>query len=461
MYRTKSKDASKHADLGNLHLSSNILRTHLAMIQSEREMLELRHVNLDRRQQFVQQEEERVHAAKLRSSEQRFHVLVESLPCIVCHLDREQRFRYCNKAFGESFGLSSNKVRGKCLWDVIGNKDYDAMRPGIVTALQGGEVTYELGLLEHTERHFYCKFVPERLANDSVVGFFVMLLDISDRKAVEKRLSENERTFRNLAKERAHLLNLQQKLLENTKQASRSKDLLLATISHELRTPLSAILGWARLLRQKKVEADRLDAAFESIERNARHQAKLIDELLDVSRIAYGKIKLKLEKVNVSALVRSIIDTVRPVAAERKLRLQFTSEDERRTHAKADPHRLQQVIDNLVSNSLKFTPQGGSIKVAVRRDETHVRIEVTDNGKGISPDFLPHIFETFQQENISSNRSISGLGLGLAISERLVKLHNGTLTAKSEGLGLGATFEVALPSWRLQRRTARNRASFR
>jgi PAS domain S-box-containing protein len=165
-------------------------------------MLDLHQTVLDQRQQLIQQNEQRIQKANLRLSQRRFHVLVESLPCLICHLDHEQRFRFCNRAYGHALGVSVRNVLGKYLWEVIGGSNYDAMRPGIVRAFQGEEVTCELNFPQQKDRHFYCKFVPE-LNDGSVIGILIMLLDISDRKAIERQLTQSEQKFRQIADERA------------------------------------------------------------------------------------------------------------------------------------------------------------------------------------------------------------------------------------------------------------------
>jgi len=430
--------------VGIFHVGSSVLQTHLEMIRSEREMLDRHHTALEQRQQLIQQNEQRIQQANLRLSQRRFHVLVESLPCLICHLDHEQRFRFCNRAYEHAVGISVRNVLGKYLWEVIGGSNYDAMRPGIVRGFQGEEVTCELNFPQQKDRHFYCKFVPER-NNGSVIGIFIMLLDITDRKTIERQLTQSEQRFHQIADERAELLKIQAELLEETKQASRSKDLFLATVSHELRTPMTSILGWANLMSQKKIDADHMDHAVQAIERNAKNQVKLIDELLDISRIAYGKLELKIENVNVTTLARATIDALLPSIQDKKVKIQWTSAQRRLTDVKGDLFRLQQVLNNLLTNAIKFTPDGGLIKVAVKNAKSRVVVQVSDNGKGISKDFLPHIFEPFRQADMTSTRSTGGLGLGLAISYRLVEMHAGTLRAESRGPGQGATFEVSLP----------------
>ncbi len=438
----KHKDRLKPANTADRYVDmlqngSRVLETQLALIRREREMLDLRQTTIEHREHLIQQNEQQIQEAKLRLNQRRFHVLAESLPCLICHLDHEQRFRFCNRVYVQALGISVPDIHGKYLWEVIGGTNYDALRPGIVRALQGKEGNCELSFPDQKDRHFFCKFVPE-LNDGSVIGIFIMLLDISDRKAIERQLTESEQKFRQLAEERAELL-------EETKQASRSKDLFLATVSHELRTPMTSILGWITLMGQKKVAADQMDAAIQSIERNARNQVKLIDQLLDISRIAYGKLELKIEDVNVVTLARAAIDAVLPSMRDKNLKLEWSSVDKSFVNVKGDSLRLQQVFNNLLANATKFTPDGGLIKVFVKHSKSRVIVQVSDTGKGISPEFLPHIFEPFQQADMSSTRATAGLGLGLAISYRLVEMHGGTLRAETRGAGQGATFEVTLP----------------
>jgi signal transduction histidine kinase len=208
---------------------------------------------------------------------------------------------------------------------------------------------------------------------------------------------------------------------------------------------MTSILGWVSLMSQKKIDADHMDQAVQAIERNARTQVNVIDELLDISRIAYGKLELKIENVNVAVLARATIDALLPSMRDKKVKLAWASVERRLTNVKGDSFRLQQVFNNLLRNAIKFTPDGGLIKVAVKNAKSRVVVQVSDTGKGISKEFLPHIFEPFQQADMSSTRSTGGLGLGLAISYRLIEMHAGTLRAESRGPGQGATFEVSLP----------------
>jgi signal transduction histidine kinase/ActR/RegA family two-component response regulator len=226
--------------------------------------------------------------------------------------------------------------------------------------------------------------------------------------------------------------------------ASRAKDEFLATVSHELRTPLTSILTWAHMLRAGTLDAAMISRALESIQRSARSQAQLIEDLLDVSRIISGKLRLDVRQTEPVPVIEAAIDTVRPAAEAKQIRLQSTL-DPNAGPVSGDPQRLQQVVWNLLANAIKFTPREGRIQVSLRRVGSHVEISVADTGKGIRADFLPRIFERFSQADSSSTRTVGGLGLGLAIVRHLVELHGGTVDVASPGEGRGATFTVELP----------------
>jgi signal transduction histidine kinase len=226
--------------------------------------------------------------------------------------------------------------------------------------------------------------------------------------------------------------------------ASRAKDEFLSTLSHELRTPLNAIVGWSTLLRENDFPAERTAQALETIERNARVQARLIEDLLDLSRIEQGRLVLSVGPVEMVKVVEAAIETVRPACDAKGLRLQPVLD----SHATivGDPDRLQQIVWNLLSNAMKFTPKGGRIRVSLSRAQSHVELTVSDNGQGIDASFLPHVFDRFRQGDASISRRLGGLGLGLAIVRSLVELHGGTIVAHSDGPGEGANFTVRLPT---------------
>jgi hypothetical protein len=257
-----------------------------------------------------------------------------------------------------------------------------------------------------------------------------IVTDVTERLAAEKErelLLASERTARSEAE-----------------RANRLKDDFLATLSHELRTPLNAVVGWASVLRQGGATLEDLAEGLESIERNAKAQAQLIEDLLDVARITSGKLRLDVHEVDPAAVVDAALQAVAPAAQAKGIRL-HAELDPRAGPVAADASRLQQVVWNLVNNAVKFTPRDGSVRVALSRDREQIQIAVADDGAGIRPDLLPHLFERFRQGDARTTRSHGGLGLGLAIVKQLVEMHGGTVSAASEGEGRGATFTVRIP----------------
>jgi PAS domain S-box-containing protein len=240
--------------------------------------------------------------------------------------------------------------------------------------------------------------------------------------------------------------------------SSRAKDDFLAIVSHELRNPLSAILGWARLLRRGTLSPEKSERAVETIERNALAQSQLIDDLLDVSRIISGKLRLEVRPVNFGDIVQAAIDSARLAIDSKQLRLRTVLSTDALS-LMGDPTRLQQVVWNLLSNAARFTPKGGSIQVVLRRVESILELEVRDTGDGIAADFLPHIFDRFRQADPSTTRAHGGLGLGLSIARNLVEMHGGTISAHSPGAGQGASFVVRLPVAPLRKATTEPRAT--
>ncbi|MDB4969941.1 MAG: hypothetical protein JWN44_5630 [Myxococcales bacterium] len=236
--------------------------------------------------------------------------------------------------------------------------------------------------------------------------------------------------------------------------ADRCKDEFLANLSHELRTPLNAVLGWARLLRGGKLTDDRREHAIHTIERNAAAQAKLIEDLLDVSRIISGKLTLDARPIPLSRVVADVVEAETPVAEAKGVHISFAPDDAAPIVI-GDMNRLQQIVGNLVVNAIKFTPAHGHVRVAVEHDSSTVRVDVRDDGRGIAPAFIPFVFERFRQADGTSTRGHSGLGLGLTIVRDLVALHGGTVSVSSGGEGKGASFTVSLPLAALQFREVR------
>ena len=237
-------------------------------------------------------------------------------------------------------------------------------------------------------------------------------------------------------------------LYSEAREANRLKDEFLTTLSHELRTPLTAILGWTRILRSPTLDPARFAHGLDVIERNVNAQAKLIDDLLDISRISAAKLRLNTRPMAVVPVVEGVVDGLRPASEAKSIDVQVRIEPSAAgaSDVSGDPDRLQQVVWNLLSNAIKFTPPGGSIEIGIERTSSHVRIRVSDTGKGISPDFLAHVFDRFRQADSSTTRSHGGLGIGLAIVRHIVEMHGGSVSAASPGPGLGATFVVSLPA---------------
>ena len=257
-------------------------------------------------------------------------------------------------------------------------------------------------------------------------------IDITERKQQDEQ--------------REQLLASERNARSEAERAGRMKDEFLATLSHELRTPLNAILGWSQLIRDGRMPADELQHGLETIERNARAQAQLIDDLLDMSRIISGKVRLDVKPLDLIDVATAAVATVRPTAEAKEIAL-VAQIDERHCPISGDVNRLQQVMWNLLTNAIKFTPRGGRVTLAVDcpRGAQTVQIVVSDSGQGITPDFLPHVFDRFRQADASTTRRHGGLGIGLAIVKHLVEMHGGAVTAASEGAGKGATFTIALP----------------
>ena len=286
--------------------------------------------------------------------------------------------------------------------------------------------------------HVSVTISPVRNAAGEIIGASKIARDITQLKqlmADRDRLLESERAARH-----------------ESERANRAKDEFLATVSHELRTPLNAILGWAHLLKHGGTAAD-LSQGLETIERNARMQAQMIDELLDISRIISGKVRLDVQRVDLPRVVEDVLETCRPAAAAKEITLTRVINPDA-SPVSGDPNRLQQIVWNLLTNAIKYTPKGGRVQVRVQKVESHVEVTVSDNGQGLDPEFLPQLFRRFSQADSSTTRSHGGLGLGLAIVRHLVELHGGTVHGTSPGVNLGSTFTVNLPLTVNSRETA-------
>ncbi|HEY9748555.1 MAG TPA: response regulator [Allocoleopsis sp.] len=294
-----------------------------------------------------------------------------------------------------------------------------------------------LALLQSLECHsLMC--VP-LVARDRVLGV-ISLIRVDSKRAYQQadlNLAEDLARRATAAVDNAQLYQAAQ-------TANRMKDEFLAIVSHELRSPLNAILGWSRLLRSRSYDSATTERALETIERNAKLQTQLIEDLLDVSRVMRGQLKLQMRPLDLISVIEAAFDAARPLVEAKSIQLQLTF-DQPSSLVLGDSDRLQQVIWNLLSNAIKFTPQGGQISIRLHHSKQSVELQVTDTGQGISPTFLPHVFDHFRQADSTTTRSHGGLGLGLAIVRHLVELHGGQIRAASPGLGQGATFTVTLP----------------
>ncbi|RUT07080.1 hypothetical protein DSM106972_023410 [Dulcicalothrix desertica PCC 7102] len=352
--------------------------------------------------------------------------LLENMSDAYIAVDKEWRVVYQNAA--------AERINAKPRTEVLGKTHWEEWAPSVGTNV---EYQYRWAMEHqvpvHFEHHYYLPTVYdvwlEIHAYPSESGLSIFYRDITERKQAEQ--------------ERERLLQQEQAARAEAEAANRIKDEFLAVLSHELRSPLNPILGWAKLLQTRKFDEAALKSALSTIERNAKLQAQLIEDLLDVSRILQGKLSLNMVSVNLIPVIEAALETVR-LAAEAKnicIVTQFDSIGQ----VLGDAGRLQQIIWNLLSNAVKFTPPTGQIKICLECVENQAQISVSDNGKGISADFLPYVFEHFRQEDSATTRKFGGLGLGLAIVKYLVELHGGTVKAESLGEGLGATFIVRLP----------------
>jgi PAS domain S-box-containing protein len=365
---------------------------------------------------------------ELRLREQADRQVAEILSTITdafCTFDRQWRFVYANEITLQLLAKTEEELHDKTLWECMPGLAGTEFEERLNHALEsGGDDHFEL-FSDQLGDWFEFRVYP------SAEGLSLCMVDISERKRA--------------AQERERLLESERNARSDSERASRLKDEFLATLSHELRTPLNAILGWATLLRLGKTSQEEVERAVETIERNAKLQAQLIDDLLDMNRIISGKLRLEVQSVDLPLVIESALQTVRPAAEAKGIRLRKRiSRDTGKIVG--DPTRLQQVIWNLLSNAIKFTPRDGTVEISLTARDSQVQIIVSDTGEGIANDFLPYIFDRFRQSDSSTTRRHGGLGLGLAIVRQLTELHGGWIEAASEGTGKGSTFTIHLPT---------------
>ncbi len=373
--------------------------------------------------------------AALRQSEERYRYLVESIPQLVWTADPEGVLIDVNQRWCDFTGLSLEQVKTEGWQAVVHPEDIPVLSQNWAIAQQQGLNYQAEGRMRRADgiyRWHLHQAIPMHTPQGRVLKWFGTATDIEDQKQLEQR--------------RSQLLSQEQAARAAAEAASRTKDEFLAVVSHELRSPLNPILGWATLLKNGTLDAAKTQQALSVIERNARLQTELIDDLLDVSRMLRGKLQISASPVNLATTIRAAIETVRLAAEAKSIRIDAHLETNVGL-VSGDATRLQQVVWNLLSNAVKFTPAGGSIAVRLAAGAAHqAQITVTDTGKGIVPEFLPLIFDYFRQADSATTRQFGGLGLGLAIVRHLVELHGGTIEAASPGENQGATFVVSLPT---------------
>ncbi|MEW6733381.1 MAG: response regulator [Acidobacteriota bacterium] len=371
--------------------------------------------------------------AKLGESEAQFRAMFDMAAVGQAQLDvATGRFVRVNQRFCAITGYELDELLSMTATDLIYPDDRDEDITTYLSVIEGESEEY-LGETRYVRKNGEVIWVniAARLIRDNdgrALRTISTIQDITIHKQIEQ--------------EREKMLIREQRARKQIEEASLLKDEFIATISHELRTPLTAMFGWIRLLRTSKLDENSRERAMETIERNARAQNQLIEDLLDMSRIINGKLKLDIQPVDLKSVIETAVSSVRPAVDAKEINLQMfiTSVGP----VNGDSGRLQQVIWNLLSNAIKFTPRGGRVEIRLNQIDSQAQITIRDTGQGISSDFLPYVFDRFRQADASITRSVGGLGLGLAIVRHLVELHGGTIEAESDGVGKGATFRLKL-----------------
>jgi len=398
----------------------------------------------------------RFHEEEVRRSEERFRLLVEGVSeYAIFMLDPNGRVATWNVGAERIKGYTAHEIIGQHFSIFYPAEARDSGWPEheLQQAAQSGSFVDTGWRLRKDGTTFWANVTITALRDESgrLIGYAKLTRDLTESKRAEAMHVANQ--------QRDEMLDAERSARMAAQRATRLKDEFLATLSHELRTPLNAILGWTQILLRgdSPKGPDALMRAIEVIDRNARAQVQLIDDLLDLSRIMTGKIRLDLRQVSFAAIVEAALDSAMPAAQTKGIRLKAilgASHD----IVSADSARLQQVIWNLLTNAIKFTPKGGQVQVLLQRINSHIELSVSDTGIGIPASYLPHVFDRFSQQDSSTTRAFGGLGLGLAICKQLVELHSGSIKAASEGEGKGATFFVHLPLSIVQLDDERERA---
>jgi PAS domain S-box-containing protein len=385
---------------------------------------------------------------RLRQSEEMFRLLVANVQdYAIFMLDPDGNIISWNAGAHRIKGYEANEIIGRHFSVFYPEEDVRNGKPPreLDIAREYGSYEEEGWRVRKDGSMFWANVVITAVHDETgrLRGFAKVTRDITERKKAEEtqRALMQQREARLAAEEERRRAEASFRVAQ---EANRAKDEFLMTLSHELRTPMTAILGWARLLPTMSTTDPMFREAISSIARGAQLQARLIDDVLDVSRIVSGKMRLTRERLDVAAILNASLEAVRPTAGARGIRIETSFSPQLGTIV-ADPTRLQQVMWNLLTNALKFTPKGGTVHVDARRTSSHMQIAVSDTGEGIDSQFLPYVFEPFRQAENPQTRVHGGLGLGLSIVRYIVEAHGGTIMAESEGRGRGATFTFTLP----------------
>lgn len=375
---------------------------------------------------------------KLREQKELLQVTLASIGDAVIATDARGAINFINQPAETLTGWTKTEAAGKPLdevFPIINEETRQPVESPFAAVIREGNV---VGLANHTllinkngkEIPIEDSGAPIKDADGAIVGVVLVFHDVTERRRIEK--------------ERERLLKREQSARNEAETAGRIKDEFLATVSHELRTPLSAILGWSSMLKESNLEEKTIRNALGIIERNAKAQAEVIGDILDVSSIITGKMQIDAQPVELAPIVEAAAEKLRPAAAAKSIALTVSINDGKNL-ALGDADRLRQIVWNLISNAIKFTPENGSVEVRLGEIGSHLEISVGDTGIGIDKKLLPFIFERFRQGDSSTTRAHGGLGLGLAIVRHLVELHGGTVRAESNGREQGSTFTVRLP----------------
>ncbi|CAN5869494.1 hypothetical protein BH18ACI4_BH18ACI4_12600 [soil metagenome] len=378
----------------------------------------------------------------LQGADHPYRLMVETMKEGAVTVTLDGTIVYCNQSFAELLGTTLERLPGTAISLYVADEDASTF----AELMEGGKKESkkaEVRLKSQSGVLVPVTISTSSLQMDQLPAVCFVVTDLTDRKHYEE-LRISEQLAKALHEQSELSLAREQEARSEAENANRIKDEFLATVSHELRNPLNAILGWSSILRSRETNKEQAYHGLEVIERNAKIQLKLIEDLLDVSRIESGKLAFSFEQVDVVRIIETAMEAARPAAAETRIQISF---DAGNACAKVlgDAGRLQQVVGNLLSNAIKFTPAGGTVKVELHIQLANAVITVADSGEGISAEFLPFVFDRFRQADGSTKRRQGGLGLGLSVVRHLVELHGGNVTAASLGMGRGATFTVKLP----------------